>query len=74
MMFNVKEVLNEECVYIPSHEQTISELSSRIYKITDKHKYKAESKSDFKKRLGKSPDYADSFMLMFYKPKNIIFC
>ena len=74
MMFNVKEVLTEECVCIPSHEQTISELSSRIYKITDKHKYKAESKSDFKKRLGKSPDYADAFMLMFYKPKNIIFC
>lgn len=73
MMFNVKRILTEENVSIPSHEQTISELSSRMYKITEKHKYKAESKADFKKRLGKSPDYADAFMLMFYKVKQVVF-
>ena len=73
MMFNIKTILTEDNVSIPSHEQTISELSSRIYKITDKHKYKAESKADFKKRLGKSPDFADAFMLMFYKVKEVVF-
>lgn len=73
MMFKVKDILAEECVEIPSHEQTISELSSRIYKITEKHKLKAESKQDFKKRLHKSPDYADAFMLMWTVKKDIIF-
>lgn len=41
-------MLSEEYIEIPAHEQTISELSSRIYKIADKHKLKAESKQEFK--------------------------
>lgn len=73
MMFNLREVFSKNTVQIPYHDQTISELSSRIYKITEKHKYKAESKGEFKKRLGKSPDFADAFMLMFYSPKNVVF-
>ena len=73
MMFKVKEVLAEDYIEIPAHEQTISELSSRIYKITDKHKLKAESKQDFKKRLHKSPDFADAFMLMWTVKKEVLF-
>jgi len=73
MMFNVRDILRDEEVELPSIEVLITELGSRLYSVDNKGRYKAENKQDYKKRIGKSPDYADSLMLLFYTPKQIVF-
>lgn len=73
MLFNVRNILTNEDVIIPDHEKTIGELSGRLYEITPKGKYKVERKADYKKRTGKSPDFADAFILMFHKQKEVVF-
>jgi hypothetical protein len=47
----------------------MQELSGRQYVYTNKDQRKIESKADFKKRYGKSPDSADALLLAFYKAK-----
>ena len=73
MMFNVRDILRDEVVELPAIEVLITELGGRLYSVDNKGRYKAENKKDYKKRLGKSPDYADALMLLFYKPREIIF-
>ena len=73
MMFNVRDILRDEEVELPAIEVLITELGGRLYTIDNKGRYKAENKQDYKKRIGRSPDYADALMLLFYKPRQIIF-
>jgi len=73
MMFNVRDILRDEVVELPAIEVLITELGGRLYSIDNKGRYKAENKKDYKKRLGKSPDYADALMLLFYEPRQIVF-
>jgi hypothetical protein len=47
----------------------MAELSGRQYQYTNKDQKKIESKADFKKRYGHSPDSADAFLLAFYEGK-----
>lgn len=73
MMFNVRNILRDEDVIIPDHEQTVAELNGRNYRIDSKSKIRAESKEEYKKRIGKSPDFADAFILMFKQIKEVVF-
>jgi len=73
MMFTVRDILRDEVVELPAIEILITELGGRLYNVDEKGRYKAESKSNYKKRIGKSPDYADALMLLFYRPKHIVF-
>ncbi len=73
MMFMVRDTLRDEIVQIPNIERLITELGGRLYSIDNKGRYKAENKADYKKRIGKSPDFADAFMLLFYTPRQIVF-
>lgn len=73
MMFDLKRVLSDSDVCIPDHEETVAELTGRIYRIDNKSKLRVETKEEYKKRIGKSPDFADAFMLMFKQVKEIIF-
>lgn len=51
-----------------SDPQLESELIAPIYKVTPKGQLEVEKKEDTKKRLGRSPDRADSALLAIYEP------
>ena len=52
--------------YIPEGcDELIGELSLPLYEYRQNGKIKVESKQDLKKRLQRSPDLADAFMLTF---------
>jgi phage terminase large subunit len=53
---------------IPDDPELMAELSARQYKYTPDDRRKIESKADFKKRYGRSPDKADALLLAFYDP------
>jgi phage terminase large subunit len=54
---------------IPDDPELMAELSSRMYRYTTDDRRKIESKADFKKRYGRSPDKADALLLCFYTPQ-----
>jgi phage terminase large subunit len=54
---------------IPDDNDLMAELSGRQYQYTNKDQKKIESKADFKKRYGHSPDSADALLLAFYEAK-----
>lgn len=56
-------------VDIPDDADLMEELSGRQYSYTSRDQRKIESKADFKKRLGRSPDKADALLLAFYNPR-----
>lgn len=52
---------------LPDDPELMQELSGRQYKYTSDDRKKIESKEDFKKRYGRSPDKADALLLCFYR-------
>jgi phage terminase large subunit len=54
---------------IPDDPELMAELSARQYRYTPDDRKKIESKADFKKRYGRSPDKADALLLCFYSPR-----
>ncbi len=50
---------------IPDNDLLIEELSQIRYQITSRGQIRIESKDEIKKRLGRSPDYADTVALLF---------
>ena len=54
---------------IPDDPDLMQELSGRQYRYTPDDRKKIESKADFKKRYGRSPDKADALLLCFYSPR-----
>jgi len=69
MYFEFYEML--EYVSMPYDPELLKELSTRRYHFKNAQKIRQiESKDDFKKRYGKSPDKADAFLMAFIgKPK-----
>lgn len=64
MWFNVKKLIDE--LDLPDDPHLMRELSGRQYKYDSKERQIVESKDDYKKRLGWSPDRADSLILACY--------
>lgn len=58
-------------VDIPDDDELMDELSERLYDYDKREVKKVESKKDFKKRYGKSPDSADALLLSFAKGADI---
>ena len=54
---------------IPDDPDLMQELAGRQYRYTPDDRRKIESKADFKKRYGRSPDKADAMLLCFYSPR-----
>lgn len=50
---------------IPDDDELMDELTERLYDYDKREIKKVESKKDFKKRFGKSPDDADGLLLCF---------
>lgn len=49
---------------LPDDADLFAQLSSRRYEMTEASKIKIESKDDFKKRIGSSPDEADCVIML----------
>lgn len=69
MWFEFNDQINE--VDIPEIKELIEELTGRLYNYTNKEQKKVERKDDFKKRYGRSPDYADALLLCYYNPRDM---
>jgi hypothetical protein len=61
----IKEHSPEDMISIPNDSQLIAELSIPKHEYTDKGKIKIESKKQLAARGVKSPDYAESLVLLF---------
>jgi len=53
---------------IPNDSELLQQLGSRLYNYDEIGRRRIESKKDYKKRFGKSPDKADALLLCYYKP------
>ncbi|MFW5700783.1 MAG: PBSX family phage terminase large subunit [Cyclobacteriaceae bacterium] len=71
MHFNFKNVLDE--ADIPDDSELMRQLTGRRYGYDRKNRYKVESKDEYKKRLGCSPDDSDGILLCYYNPTKKIF-
>jgi phage terminase large subunit len=56
---------------IPNDNNLRQELAGRRYAYTNKDQRKIETKAEYKKRLGRSPDRADGLLLCFYTGQNM---
>jgi phage terminase large subunit len=59
-----------DAIDIPDDNDLMAELSGRQYQYTTKDQRKIESKADFKKRYGHSPDTADALLLAFFEERH----
>ena len=65
LWWRTKEFFEQRNCKICDDQLLISELTDVKYKIESSGKTKVESKDDMKKRVGKSPDVADAWVLTF---------
>ena len=64
MWFEFAEMIGD--ITLIDMDGLLEELTTRQWKMDNKGRRKVESKDDFKKRYGRSPDIADSVLLCFY--------
>ncbi len=57
---------------IPNDEALVDELCGPLYTVTSAGKIQVEPKSQMKRRLGRSPDKADAFCLLWFQ--RMFFC
>jgi phage terminase large subunit len=55
---------------IPDDSDLMTELSGRLYDYDKRGRRKVESKENFRKRFGRSPDKADALLLTYYTGYN----
>jgi len=65
MWFEFASIIDQ--IELPNDPELLKELCGREYKFDKQGRRMVESKDDFKKRYGKSPDKADSLLLAFYE-------
>jgi hypothetical protein len=65
LWFEVKNWLALRACRIPKVEKLVQELAVPRYKITSNGKMQVEPKDQVKKRIGRSPDFADALALTF---------
>lgn len=61
LYWNARELIRTNGIKLINNQQLINELISIKYKISQDRMIQIESKEEIKKRIGKSPDLADSF-------------
>ena len=55
-------------VQLPNDNELKDELANRLFVYDKEGRRRVESKKDYKKRHGKSPDRADALLLVFFSP------
>jgi len=71
MWFNLRDLMPQ--IELPKSEKLKDQLTQRRYGIDKQGRRFVESKDEYKKRCGESPDLADSLLLAFYQPKQTIY-
>ncbi len=56
-----------DTISLPQHKDLQYQLVSRYYTYDKAGRRKAETKADYKKRCGNSPDHADMLIMLFYE-------
>ncbi len=73
MYFYARKCFNEGLISFPEKTRDIKfligDLTTARYHTKDDKKVKVESKDDIKKRIGRSPDYGDSFLYGIFAKK-----
>ena len=64
LWFKFKSFLENKMCKLPNNEYMIADLIGVKYKFTAAGKIQVESKDQIKKRLGRSPDFADALVLL----------
>ena len=64
-MFALRERLEQKLLTLPRDENLAGELSTRRFTLNSADRIILEPKSQYKKRLGRSPDRADALALAF---------
>ena len=64
MWFHFKSIV--KTVSIPDIQELKNELVTREFGFDNKERRKVQSKEEYKKKYGKSPDFADALLLCFY--------
>jgi len=64
-LLNPDERVNENPIALPPDDELVFDLSNIKYTIDSKGKIVVEPKKEFRKRMGRSPDRADSVVLAF---------
>jgi len=59
--WNMREIIRRKEICFAKHEELINELLAIKYKISQDRMIQIESKDEIKKRISKSPDFADAF-------------
>lgn len=70
MWFTFKGIIGD--VELPDIPELREELTERKYTFDKRQRRSIEPKRDFKKRIGRSPDYADALLLCFMKNIGVI--
>lgn len=70
MYFTVRELIDE--LDLPDDPELMRELSGRRYGYDRKERRQIESKDEFKRRLGRSPDRGDAVILACYAQKSYV--
>lgn len=68
MWFELRDIMLK--CQLPASEKLKDQLTQRRYGIDKQGRRFVESKDEYKKRCGESPDLADSLLLAFYQPVN----
>lgn len=74
LYWGLRERFRTGDVDIPDDDRLIEELSTLRYQITSRGQIRIESKDELKKRLGRSPDYADTVAMLFDGDGVALFC
>lgn len=69
----MRDLLEEESVWLIEDEDMVGQLASRKFKMTSKGRIALERKEDMKKRGLTSPDRADAIILAFYDEPEVVF-
>ncbi len=71
LWFMAKEWLELEAPQIPDDQDLITDLVVPKYQTNPSGKIKIESKDQIRKRIGRSTDTGDGFVLTLYRPKQV---
>ena len=63
--FALRDRFQSEEIILPRDEELAAQLSTRKYYLTSTDKLALETKGEYKKRIGRSPDRADALVLAF---------
>jgi len=73
LWMNAQKMFRDNLISIPDNDELIEDLAAIKYMVTSKGQIAIEKKDDTKKRLGRSPDLGDAFVLGLFGLKGLAY-